>query len=575
MDFKAIINQIGRLYQNFSVKQRIVAAGSIVVVIGFLVFLSIYKASQSNGNYEGYSVLFENVAPSDSALIVQQLNTDKVPYKLHNENTILVPTDKVYQERISIASLGIPKDSKVGFEIFDKQQFGATDEEQRVKYQRALEGELARTIQGLAPIESATVHIALPKDSVFTQRQTQPSASVLINIKQNARLTSKQISGIKNLIAASVANLSAENVKLVDQDGTPLGIEDGVIDDELISKQVKYKKDFENSYEKKIINVLSPIVGGDNKVVAKVTIDFDFARENSQSEVYDPNSVARSEQNIEEKRQGKTPNEVGGVPGAVSNIGPVEGLSDNQKQELYTKSSSTTNYEISKKITKVVGEFATIKRVSVAVVVDGKYDYKKDENGNPTKDIEYVSLPQNELTAINNIVRQAIGYNQARGDEVTVSNFQFKEPATTTTPANTIARFYELYLSPFTALIKYLLAALVLYVFYKKIIVPFSEKMLEEQIDEYEPTKEELGLMDIEEDAEDTLEKFKAAKQKVEEQLGLRDGNLNEEELKYDILLEKIQAVVNSKSEEIATLLQEMVNNDGEIAASMMSSKDS
>ncbi|MDY6120282.1 MAG: flagellar basal-body MS-ring/collar protein FliF [Campylobacter sputorum] len=572
MDFKAIVNQIGKLYQNLSLKQRIVAAGSIVVVIGFLVFLSIYKSSQSSNTYDGYSVLFENISPSDSALILQQLNADKVPYKLHNESTILVPNDKVYQERIAIASLGIPKDSKVGFEIFDKQQFGATDEEQRVKYQRALEGELARTIEGLAPIEAATVHIALPKDSVFTKRQVQPSASVLLNVRQNSKLTSKQISGIKNLIAASVPNLNAENVKLVDQDGTPLGIEEGVIDDELISKQIRYKKDFESSYERKIINVLSPIVGGDNKVVAKVTIDFDFAREDSQSEVYDPNSVARSEQNIEEKRDGKAPKEVGGVPGAVSNIGPVEGLEDNQKTELYTKSSATTNYEISKKITKVLGEFATIKRVSVAVVVDGKYEYKKDENGNPTKEIEYVSLPQNELTAINNIVKQAVGYNQERGDEVTVSNFQFKEPTTTKTPANTIARFYELYLSPFTALVKYLLAALVLYIFYKKIIVPFSEKMLEEQIEEYEPTKEDLGLMDIQEDTEDTLEKFKAAKQKVEEQLGLRDGNLNEEELKYDILLEKMQTIVNSKSEEIATLLQEMVNNDGEIMSSI--SKD-
>lgn len=572
MDFKAIVNQIGKLYQNLSLKQRIVAAGSIVVVIGFLVFLSIYKSSQSSNTYDGYSVLFENISPSDSALILQQLNADKVPYKLHNESTILVPNDKVYQERIAIASLGIPKDSKVGFEIFDKQQFGATDEEQRVKYQRALEGELARTIEGLAPIEAATVHIALPKDSVFTKRQVQPSASVLLNVRQNSKLTSKQISGIKNLIAASVPNLNAENVKLVDQDGTPLGIEEGVIDDELISKQIRYKKDFESSYERKIINVLSPIVGGDNKVVAKVTIDFDFAREDSQSEVYDPNSVARSEQNIEEKREGKAPKEVGGVPGAVSNIGPVEGLEDNQKTELYTKSSATTNYEISKKITKVLGEFATIKRVSVAVVVDGKYEYKKDENGNPTKEIEYVSLPQNELTAINNIVKQAVGYNQERGDEVTVSNFQFKEPTTTKTPANTIARFYELYLSPFTALVKYLLAALVLYIFYKKIIVPFSEKMLEEQIEEYEPTKEDLGLMDIQEDTEDTLEKFKAAKQKVEEQLGLRDGNLNEEELKYDILLEKMQTIVSSKSEEIATLLQEMVNNDGEIMSSI--SKD-
>lgn len=563
MDFKAIIDQISGLYQGLSVKQRIVVASSIVIVVGFLVFLSIYKTSKSS-EFDGYSVLFENVSAADSALIIQQLNTDGVKYKLYNENTILVPNERVYEERISIASLGIPKDSKVGFELFNEQQFGATDAEQRVKYQRAIEGELSRTIASLEPIENAAVHIALPKESVFTQKQATPSASVVLKIKQNSKLSPKQIIGIKNLVAAAVPNLNADKVNLVNQSGTPLGTEEGVFEDEQIAQQIRYKKEFEASYENKIVNMLSPIVGGENKVVAKVTIEFNFAREDSQSEVYDPNSVPRSEQNIEEKREGKKPKEVGGVPGAVSNIGPVEGLKNDELSEIYSKSSSTTNYEISKKVTKITDEFATIKRISAAVVVDGRYEFKKTANGEITNELEYVPFNQNELASINNIVKQSIGFNQNRGDEVSVSNFEFKNLGTQQDlTTNKVANFYHLYLSPFMPLIKYLFAMLVLYFFYKRIIVPFSQKMLETQAqEEYIPTKEELGLKDIIEDSEDTLEKFKAAKQKVEEQLGIGSGTLDEEGLRYDILLEKMQSIVGNKPEDVATLLQEMIKND-------------
>ena len=224
MDFKALLLQISQVYQKLSLRQKIVAASSIVVVVGFLVFLSIYKSSRGD-SYAGYGVLFENISPSDSALIIDQLNKDGVSYKLANEGTILVPNADVYRERISVATLGIPKESKIGFEIFDKQEFGATDAEQRVKFQRALEGELARTIESLNSIQKASVRIAIPKETVFTQRQTPPSASIVVELKQGVNLSQKQIFGIKNLVAAAVTNLSVENVKIVNQDGIALGEE--------------------------------------------------------------------------------------------------------------------------------------------------------------------------------------------------------------------------------------------------------------------------------------------------------------------------------------------------------------
>ena len=152
---------------------------------------------------------------------------------------------------------------------------------------RALEGELTRTIESLQPIARAGVHIAIPKESVFTERQTPPTASVVLELRPMMRLTPNQITGIKNLVASSVVRLTPENVKLINQDGVPLGDDEGIFDNELVQSQVRYKKDFEGEYERKIINVLSPILGGTDKVVAKVTIDFDFAKKDSISEVYD------------------------------------------------------------------------------------------------------------------------------------------------------------------------------------------------------------------------------------------------------------------------------------------------
>lgn len=426
MELRTLLNQIATLIQNLTLRQKIVAAVSIVVLIGFLVFLTLYKNSTSSKG-SGYSVLFENTTAGDSALIIQQLEKEKVPYKILNEGTIAVPTEMVHKQRISIAAQGIPKNSKVGFEIFDKTEFGATDFEQKIKYIRALEGELARTIESLGPISNASVHIAIPKETVFAQKQAAPTASIVLNIRPSMNLSVKQIVGIKNLVAASVSNLTAENVSIVNQDGEPLGDEQSnIFQGELVKSQMRYKKEFEHNVEQKIINVLAPVIGGVDKVNAKVTIDFDFSQQDYVSEIYDPNSVPRSEQSVEEKREGKEPQDVGGVPGAISNIGPVQGLESNKKGETYQKSSTTTNYEISKKVVNSKDEFAKVKRLTAAVVVDGVYKYGVDADGKKKSELEYFPLTKDQMDAIRDVVRQTVGYNQARGDEVTVSNFEFK-----------------------------------------------------------------------------------------------------------------------------------------------------
>ena len=563
MDFKVLLQQITDTIQKLTLKQKIVIAASLVALVGFLIFLILYNSKTTGGRY---SVLFDKVSPSDSALIIQQLEKDNVPYKIVNEGTIEVPSSVVYKERIAIAAKGIPKSSKVGFELFDKQNFGSTDFEQQIKYLRALEGELSRTVEGLDPIEKADVHIALPKESVFVENSIPPTASVVVHLKPLTKLSNKQIAGIKNLIASSVAKMTPENVKVIDPNGITLGDKDNEFDSDTIKAQIHYKKSFENSYEDKIEKVLAPIVGGTNKVVARVSMDFDFNRKSEINEIYDPNSVPRSEQSEEIKKEGSTPTNTGGVPGAVSNIGPVQGLSKgNASKEIYTKSTTTTNYEISKRVLKSKGEFATLKRVTAAVVVDGKYIDKKDKNGKVIGK-EFVPLSPKELAQIKSIVEQTIGYDKKRGDEVTVSSFEFK-PLSKNGEAPITKTFVDKtqeYISPIIPLIKFLVVAILLFVFYKKVIVPFSQKMLEETFEDHEESIQKQVLED-EESAEDTLDKFREMKKKVEEQLGI-EGEFNEEEVKYDVLLDKLKELVDNKSEDVANIIESLFKSERDMS---------
>lgn len=560
MDLKALFEQIRSLYKKLNKKQKIVILATIVAVVGFIAALVVWNSSNRAGVlYPGYAVLFEGVSPEDGALIVQQLQQDRIPYRIPQDNTILIPQEFVYEQRMKLASNGIPKSSKIGFEIFDTKDFGATDFDQRIKYLRAIEGELSRTIESLAPIQKATVHLAQPEKTVFVSEQTPPTASVVLTFKPAQALTPKQILGIKNIVSSAIPNLTIENVEVVNEKGEPLSELDELGGArELAAAQLRYKTNFEQTLEEKIVNILAPITGGAEGVVAKVTAEFDFAQKESTQEYYDPNNVVRSIQDLEEKREGFRPKEIGGVPGVVSNIGPVQGLEDNDLKEKYEKTQNTTNFEISKTISNIKGEFATIRRLSAAVVVDGKYSRQLDEEG--VEKLEYTALNDEEMEKISALVRQAIGYNQQRGDEVSVSNFQLNGQLSGFKARTPLERFLEAttaLLAPFMPLVKYAIVGLILFFFYKKVIVPFSERMLEAKADE----EEELdSLIKIDEDEEENNDRLNEVRRRIEDQLGFGGGN--EDEIKYNVLLEKIKEIAMEKPAELANLFQTLVHDE-------------
>jgi len=564
MDFKVLFSQLSVLYAKLSKQQKIIIAAAVVGIVAFLIFLVVYTAKKSA--LDNYKVLFDSLSSSDAAKVVAQLEKEGIPYKLEENNTIKVPKELVYKERIAIAAQGIRNDSGVGFELFDKQEFGATSFDQNIKHLRALEGELSRTISALSPVEKATVSLALPKETLFVEKQAEPTASVMVELVEDGVLTRKQVRGIKNLVAASISKLKPANVMIVSSDGLTLGDDDELAQmDELSIAQQRYKLKEEKKKQQKIIDVIAPFVGGKNKVVAQVTIEFDFSIQNSTSESYDPENVVRSEQTLEEKREGSSPKEVGGVPGTVSNIGPVKGLASNKKSEKYSKNSGTTNYEVGKTVSTTKSQFARIKRITAAVVVDGKYKVKLDKDSNPTDEVEYTSLESADINALTSLASRSIGIDESRGDQISVQNLQFeRDKSVKQNGMSEAMNFTQTYLAPFSELFKYLFVLILLFILYKKVIAPFADKMLEVSKEDDELKMPSLDIEDDEDD--DLVDKVQAMRKKVEDQLGI-SNNFNEDDLTYEVILEKVKSMADENPEEVASLLEALLSEEAEIPA--------
>jgi len=558
LNFEELFRQIITFAKTLNKKQKTVIIASLVVLIAVISFLIVFNSSGTKQK-DGYAILFDNLSSKDAALIVQYLEKKQIPYTIPQDGVIEVPKNVVQKARIDVAAQGLPKSSKVGFELFDKNSFGVTDFEQKIKYLRALEGELGTTIESLDSVDKATVNIAIPKESVFVEKQTLPTASVVIKLKPNMILSPKQIRGVKYLVAAAVPKLKPENVKIVDQYGNLLGENDGLTqNNELLKTEITYKKRMEKALEDKIVSILAPVIGGTNKVVAKVNLDIDFSEIKSKSTIYSPDNVVRSEQTLEESRTGYKPKTVGGVPGAVSNIGPVQGLKNQQIQDKYNKSQTTTNYEISTTVKDVKEPFAKIKRITAAVVVDGHY--KKDKDGKE----KFVPLTKIELANIENLVKNTIGYDTNRGDSVSVSSFQFNSMAADAQPNSKIGKIMqtvEVYLGPFSGVLKYLFLIIVLLVFYKKVITPFMQKALEVKIEDESEEYQKQEVHIDEDEVESTYDKIKELKEKVEQQLGL-NSDVNEEELKYEVLLDRIVKMAEDKTEELAHVLENLIKEE-------------
>lgn len=379
-----------------------------------------------------YRVLFSNFSDRDGGAIVASLQQMNVPYKFaEGGGAILVPADQVHDARLKLASQGLPKGGNVGFELMENQKLGISQFLEQVNFQRALEGELARSIQSVAAVQSARVHLALPKSSVFVREQQKPTASVLLNLHPGRGLDPQQVSAIVHLVASSVPELPTKNVTVVDESGNLLsetGKSPG--SNGLDPTQLKYIQELQQSIVRRIESIITPIVGPNN-VRAEATADVDFSSSEQAAEVYKPNqtpnTAAVRSQHSSESQNGN--NTASGVPGALTNqpqpaaTAPINGTAAAPGAPATPTGSaqrdSTVNYEVDKTIRYVQQPMGGIKRLSVAVVVN----YKRilDANGKVTTR----PLTEAEKTQITDLVREAMGFNKERGDSLNVVNSPF------------------------------------------------------------------------------------------------------------------------------------------------------
>lgn len=411
---------------------------TIFLSVGAAIIIAIMAGIWMWSKAPDYRVLFSNFNDRDGGAIVASLQQLNIPYKYSEGGTgILVPADQVHDARLTLASQGLPKGGNVGFELMENQKLGISQFLEQVNFQRALEGELARSIQAVSSVQTARVHLAIPKATVFVREQQKPTASVLLNLYPSRTLDQQQVSAIVHLVASSVPELPAKNVTIIDQNGNLLSDttkQNANNSNNLDPTQLKYVQDFQQNIVRKIESIITPIVGAQN-VRAEATADIDFSRTEQAAESYRPNTppeaaIIRSQQSSESYGKGAG---ASGIPGALSNQPPVPAtaplIADTAQaagaaanSTGLTQKDSTINYELDKTIKYTQQAMGGLKRLSVAVVVN--YKTETDKNGK----IKTIALTDIEKNQITDLVKEAMGYNKERGDTLNVVNSPFAMP---------------------------------------------------------------------------------------------------------------------------------------------------
>lgn len=398
----------------------------VVSIIGFAALILVANRTE-------YRPLFTNLTSEDAGEIVKKMKESKTPYQITPDGKgVMVPADRVYELRLSLASEGLPQGGGVGFEIFDRKNFGMTEFVQKLNYQRALQGELARTISQITGVEQARVHLVIPEKTLFKDSEKPPTASIVLRMKGSRALKDTEVQGVVHLVAASIEGMTTENVTVLDSRGKILskggsGMADATA--KATNAMQETQRTFERNLEERLQTLLDRVVGG-GKSVARVSATFDFKQVERVEEKFDPETIAvRSEQRSEEKSGGTVLNT--GVPGVQTNLGRNTPGAAGGVGGGGSKNDETLNYEVSRSTARIIEPVGALNKVSVAILVDGKYEavpVAKDGKATPPK---YTPRSPDELQKIEALVKGAIGFNAERGDQLSIQNIPFQDPGET------------------------------------------------------------------------------------------------------------------------------------------------
>ena len=401
------------LLKEWPLSRKLALAG--VVLISTVLFgLLIYQ-----GKTADYQLLYANLTENDAGPVVEWLKAENIPYQLKNNGrNIWIPASILHETRLNLAANGLPAGSGVGFEVFDKQSFALTDYVQKVNFTRALQGELSRTIASLDPVDTARVHLALPEKRLFKDQQKPATASVIVSLSKGKTLDEKQVQGIIHLVAGSISGLIPENISVIDSNGVVLDSGRQEDQDELLSvDMLAYQQEVEHRLEMRAQDLLDKTMGKD-KAMVRVSATLDFAKVEKTEEFFDGDEpVIRSEQ-VNQEQSGMPA--AGGIPGVQSNL---QGTTLQQSGEnSSSKTSRTTNYEISKTISRIINPVGTIQQLSVSILVADRIIPATEENPETT-----APRSAEELQALEAMVSVALGLVPDRGDQINVLSMPFTE----------------------------------------------------------------------------------------------------------------------------------------------------
>ncbi|HHL2501637.1 TPA: flagellar basal-body MS-ring/collar protein FliF [Yersinia enterocolitica] len=547
---------LARLRANPKIPLLIAAAAAVAILVALMLW----------AKSPDYRVLYSNLNDRDGGDIVTQLTQLNIPYRFaDNGGALLIPADKVHETRLRLAQQGLPKGGAVGFELLDQEKFGISQFSEQVNYQRALEGELARTIGTLGPVLNVRVHLAMPKPSLFVREQKSPTASVTLALQPGRALDDGQINAIVYMVSSSVAGLPPANVTVVDQTGRLLTQSDSAGRD-LNAAQLKFTNEVENRFQRRIETILAPMVGSGN-VHAQVTAQVDFASREQTDEEYKPNQAAnqgavRSQQVSTSEQLGGT--NVGGVPGALSNqpsatpVAPIEvaqatpaagaGAAANAAnrpataaRQTATSSNSrhdqTTNFEVDRTIRHTQQQAGMVQRLSVAVVVN----YGSDKAGKP------IALSKDQLAQVESLTREAMGFSTVRGDTLNVVNTPFNatdDASGSNLPFWQQPSFFDQLLN----IGRYLLILLVAWILWRKLVRPLIAK-------KQEADKAAASVNNIVQAAQTT----ETAKQ-TKEELALRKKN--QQRVSAEVQAQRIRELADKDPRIVALVIRQWMSND-------------
>lgn len=426
LDPSAILGQLTSSYMKLPLIQKIAFPLILIGSIMGIIYVSKWA------NQPSYVALFSDLEPSDSAAVIERLKSLKVNYEVRGDGSTIAisPPEMVHELRMSLAGEGIPKGGKVGLEIFEDTDLGTTTFQEKVKFMRAIQGELERTISSLDGVTTARVHIAQPEKSVFAARGDKTTASVLLQLRPGGELSPEQVRGIAHLVAGSVEGLSVSDVSILDAQGNLLTRQDEDQDTmlHLEATQLSYQREVEQGYVRRIEQMLSKVLGP-GRAIARVTAEMDFSQQEREEESYDPGGqVLRSERSVQE---GTGNSQRGGIPGVVSNLRNDPEILSTPEQDSNSRSEQVKNYEVSRAVSKVISPRGKLLKLSVAVVLDNsapaEADSANEEGQAAPSEAPARVFDEQAMARIDSLVKSAVGYDPTRGDTVTVESMAFQK----------------------------------------------------------------------------------------------------------------------------------------------------